>query len=82
VRGIVAWSRILADREVICAINTDPAQPRQAWVTIDSSLHAPGDALGALPGGSPGVVATLTVESRNGAAVFVVLPPGSFAVYA
>ena len=82
VRGIVAWSRILADREVICAINTDPAQPRRAWVTIDSGLHAPGDALDALPGGSPGVVASITVESRNGAAVFVVLPPGSFAAYA
>ena len=82
VRGIVAWSRILADREVICAINTDPAQPRQAWVTIDSGLHAPGDTVGALHGGNPGAVASLTAESRNGTAVFVVLPPGAFAAYA
>ena len=82
VRGIVAWSRILADREVICAINTDPARPQQAWVTIDAGLHGPGDVLGALPGSSAGVVASLTVQARNGAAVLVVLSTGAFAAYA
>ncbi len=82
VRGIVAWSRILADREVLCAINTDPTQAQQAWVTIDAALHAPGDVLAVLPGGSAGAVPSLTVEARNGAAVFVVLPPGAFASFA
>ena len=82
VRGIVAWSRILADREVLCAINTDPAQLQQAWVTVDATLHQPGDVLGALSGGAAGAVASLTVEARNGAAAFVVLPPGAFVAYA
>jgi len=82
VRGIVAWSRILADREVLCAINTDPAQLQQAWVTVDATLHQPGDVLGALSGGAAGAVASLTVEARNGAAAFVVLPPGAFVAFA
>lgn len=54
VRGIVGWSRILADREGQCVINTDPARPSEAWVTIDSALHGPGGLLTLLPGGSPG----------------------------
>ena len=43
--SVVAWSRILAEREVICAMNTDPHQDRTAWVTVDASLHHTGDAL-------------------------------------
>ena len=53
VRSVVAWSRILADREVLCAVNTDPAQPRQAWVTVDAGLHRPGDAAHAAARGPP-----------------------------
>ena len=34
IRSIVAWSRILADREVLCAINNDPDTTRSAWVTV------------------------------------------------
>jgi hypothetical protein len=30
---------ILADREIVCAINTDTAASRSAWVTIDADLH-------------------------------------------
>jgi glycosidase len=79
--GVVAWSRILADREVVCAINTDPGQPREAWVTVDSGLHAAGDVLQSLLA-LPAAGTPLTVESRNGAAVLVMLPPGGFAAYA
>ena len=82
VRSVVAWSRILADREVLCAVNTDPAQPRQAWVTVDAGLHRPGDVLTLLHAGRHGAVTHLPVEARNGAAVVVALPPGGFAAYA
>ena len=40
--SIVAWSRIMSNREVVCAINTDLAATRTAWVTIDARLHAIG----------------------------------------
>ncbi len=82
VRGVVAWSRILADREVLCAVNTDAAQSRQAWVTVDSGLHPAGAVLRLVQAGRPGPAALLPVEARNGAAVVVTLPPGGFAAYA
>jgi len=81
-RALVGWSRILADRELLCSINTDPVLPRQAWVTVDSGLHSPGDQLHLLHTALPGPAASTIVEARNGAAVFLTLPPGGFAVYA
>lgn len=81
VRAVVAWSRILADREVLCAINTDPGQPRQAWVTIDSELHRAGDQLRLLFSSHPGAAGQVVVEARNGAAVLLALPPGGVIAY-
>ncbi len=80
--GLVAWSRILADREVVCAVNTDPARSRQAWITVDAGLHAAGEVLGLLHAGRPGPASSLPVEARNGAAVVVTLPAGGCAAYA
>jgi hypothetical protein len=48
---------------------------------VDSGLHAAGDVLQSLLA-LPAAGTTLTVESRNGAAVLVMLPPGGFAAYA
>ncbi|RPI24568.1 MAG: alpha-amlyase [Acidobacteria bacterium] len=42
---LVAWSRILVDREVLVALNTNGTQPRGGDVTIDSSFHSAGDEL-------------------------------------
>jgi glycosidase len=81
VRSIVAWSRILADRELLCAINTDPATPQTAWVTIDAGLHREGDQLTCLHHTQPGPHAPLPVTSHNGKAVLLTLPPGGFAVH-
>jgi len=80
-RGIVAWSRVLADRELLCAINTDPTEPRSAWVTVDAGLHRPGDELTCLQHSAPGPRDPLPVEPRNGCAVRLTLPPGGFAVH-
>lgn len=79
VRSVVAWSRILDRREVLCAINTDPVLERTAWVTVDAALHEPGDALALLHGSGP---ASVAVEARNGRAVRITLPPAGVAVYA
>lgn len=79
--SIVAWSRILAEREVLCAMNTDPHQARTAWVTIDATLHQAGDTLPCLYRSDPGPHPPLTVAARNGAAVQLTIPPGGFAIY-
>ena len=76
--SVVAWSRILFDRELLCAINTDPQQSQTAWVTIDSSLHSPGDQLTCLyPQPQPDV----QVQPRNGLAVQLTVPAGGFVIY-
>ena len=80
--GVVAWSRILVDREVLCAINTDPAQASRAWVTVDSGLHAAGGTMRLLHSSHPGAAGRVAVESRNGAAVLLTLPPGGVVAYA
>lgn len=38
---VCAWSRVLADHEVLMALNTNGVEPRGADVTIDSMLHRP-----------------------------------------
>ncbi len=39
---LFAWSRILADHEVLMALNTNGVEPRGAEVTIEAGLHRPG----------------------------------------
>jgi glycosidase len=80
--SVVAWSRILAERELLCAMNTDPRQTRTAWVTVDATLHDPGSTLGCLYHSQPDAPPALTVEARNGAAVQLTIPPGGFVIYA
>jgi hypothetical protein len=78
VRSVVAWSRVLDRREVLCAINTDPVLERTAWVTVDAGLHAVGDTLESLHDDT----SASAVEARNGRAVRITLPPAGVAVYA
>lgn len=42
---IVAWSRILFDREVVVAFNTNGTAGRGAFVTVDRALHPSGSTL-------------------------------------
>ncbi|NLT56479.1 MAG: alpha-amylase [Actinomycetales bacterium] len=81
VLSVVAWSRILADRELICAVNTDPAGSRAAWVTVDAGLHRLGDTLECLYRSDGGTSPSPPVVEGNGKAVRVELPPGGVAVY-
>jgi hypothetical protein len=39
IRAVLPWSRILSDKELLLAINTDYNQSQTAWVTIDNELH-------------------------------------------
>ena len=79
--SIVAWSRILSDKEILCAINTDPDHETIAYVTIDNDLHPINSQLKCLyaSGNAPQV---LNVEVRNGKAVRLTIPPAGFVIYA
>ena len=78
--SIIAWSRIFNEREVLCAINTDPDAETVAYVTIDNDLHAIDSKLHLLysTGASP---LELNVETRNGKAVRLTVPPSGFVIY-
>ncbi len=85
VLGVVGWSRLLADREVLCVLNTDTAQAHAAWVTIDAVLHHAGDRLRLLHAVAPDPAAAfpvaVPVQARNGMAALIELPAGGFAAY-
>jgi hypothetical protein len=82
IRSVVPWSRIFDDREILLAMNTDYASPRSAWVTIDDGLHQTGQTLTCLYSTDSGQIGQeVTVESRNGKAVVLTLPPGGLVIY-
>lgn len=81
IRSVVPWSRILDNLEVVLAINTDLSNPSSAWVTIDASLHKPGDWLKCIYSTLPSQIGeTVQVEPRNGNAVMLTVPPAGFVV--
>lgn len=82
-RSVVPWSRIFADHEVLAAINTDPDEPRTAWVTVDDGLHPEGATLTcgySTDRAQEGQA--LEVERRNGKAVRLTVPPAGFVIFA
>ena len=81
ITSIVAWSRILADREVICAINTDTAAERTAWVTVDADLHAVDDDYIYAYSTDPAAIrTTIPVKARGGRAINITLPAAGVAI--
>jgi glycosidase len=81
-RSVVPWSRVLDDREVLLAINTDPDQPRTAWVTIDNDLHAAGEKLRCTYSTDGQQVGQgVEVAPRNGKAVELTVPAAGLVVY-
>lgn len=82
IRSLVPWSRIFVDQELLCVINTDPDNSRTAWVTIDDSLHQPGDKLTCKYSSDTAQIGTSgTVSALNGKAIQLTLPKGGFAVF-
>jgi len=80
-RSVVPWSRLFNDREILCAINTDPDLARTAWVTVDAELHRVGERLTCVYSTDPGQRgAVVTVEARNGRAVLLTVPPAGVVV--
>lgn len=84
VRSVIAWSRLFADEEVLCAISSDPAQTLSAWVTVDVEAHPAGTELVLLysSAGGGGVPQKIAVEARSGrSTVKLTVPPGGVVVY-
>ncbi|KEF55299.1 uncharacterized protein A1O9_08953 [Exophiala aquamarina CBS 119918] len=93
IRSVLAWSRLFADEEVVCAVSTDPANTLSVWVTVDAEVHpaVARDELRLLHSSSSssssssgtGVVPdTIKVEARSGrSTVKLTVPPGGVVVY-
>lgn len=80
--SVVAWSRIFADTEFLCAVNTDPNQALSAWVTIDMGLHREGGTLQRMYSTDDAEAPlTVSIEARNGLAVKVKVPAHGFVIY-
>lgn len=84
-RAVIAWSRLFADEEVLCAVSTEPRAQLAVWATIDSALHPPGSELRLLLAtNDSGVIVptSLTVEGRDGRSIVqVTVAPGGVVVY-
>jgi glycosidase len=81
-RGVVPWSRIFADHEVLVAVNTDPDRVRTVWVTVDNDLHAEGDLLTCRYSSEPAFAGgRVSVSARNGKAVQLTVPPAGVVIY-
>jgi len=81
-RWVVAWSRIFADRECLCAISTDPNQRLSVWVTVDHQIHQDGLPMKCLYSSDPMQKGTeVAIEAVNGSAVRITVPAAGYVVY-
>ncbi|MDF7801338.1 alpha-amylase family glycosyl hydrolase [Pontiellaceae bacterium B1224] len=81
-RWVVAWSRIFADKEYICAMNTDATQSLSVWITVDKHLNPAGSTLSCLFSSDENQQgSTVPVVATNGSAVQVSIPPVGFAIF-
>lgn len=82
--SLVAWSRIIFDREVLLAINIDTAAPVTAVVTVDSTLHSPGDTLCCIYSVEPaeiGQEVAIVTLADSRATVRLTIPRAGFVAY-
>ena len=79
---VVAWSRVFADIELVCAINTSLQNNLEVWVSVDELLHPPGATLRCLFSTDESQEDEVSeVESRNGASLKIRVPAGGFVLY-
>lgn len=80
--SVVAWSRLMDNVEILCAMNTDANQASTAWVTLDDSLHSQGQTLAcAYSTDSKQIGHQAPVELKNGKAARITIPAAGFVVY-
>ncbi|EXJ82609.1 hypothetical protein A1O3_06422 [Capronia epimyces CBS 606.96] len=83
IRSVIAWSRLFAGEEVLCAIATDPNSQVSAWVTVDSDVHPPGSTIVLLYSSiADKVPKSVKVQDTNGRSIVqVTVPPGGVVLY-
>ena len=81
--SVVPWTRSFDDQHLLLAINTDPDQPRTAWVSLDPDEDPAGTRLTCLYSSSPGQVGQeLTVRAiGDRAQVSLSVPAAGFVIY-
>jgi glycosidase len=67
--GVLAWSRILNDQEVLVVANTGTTQAQSVDVILEITLSAPGNTLRVLYSNNPAPTAPAPVRTLNGVTV-------------
>lgn len=80
---VIAWSRIFAGSECLCAINTDTERELTLWIVVDSAIHsAAGSAMSCIfSTDSLQVGTSVPVLPLQGSAVRITVPAAGFVVY-
>ncbi|MBO9562596.1 MAG: hypothetical protein J7621_07475 [Niastella sp.] len=79
--GILAFSRILNEQEILVVANTNPVQTTTIFIQVDFNLHVEGSNWEVIfPAGQDGVAKTTTVTTGNSRSVQVRLLPGELLV--
>lgn len=83
IQSVVPWSRLFDNTEVLCAINTDAHQSRDAWTVVDHGLHLAGQRFRCAYSTDDAQIGNeITVENRGPIrAVRLQLPPAGFVIY-
>ncbi|MCF0063768.1 hypothetical protein MUK70_00310 [Dyadobacter chenwenxiniae] len=78
--NVIAWSRILDGKEVLCAVNIGEQHHAVLYVTIDNALHEINSRMRCLYASeiSP---AELNIEVRNGKSIRLTIPPHALVIY-
>lgn len=78
--NVIAWSRIQGAEEILCAVNCHDQNAAVVYVTVDNSLHAVDSSMRCLYASelSP---AELNIETRNGKAIRLTIPPHALVIY-
>ena len=81
-RWVVAWSRLFAEREYLCAVNTDTAHALTVWITVDHDVHPPGGRMRCLfSTDATQRMQEVEIVAKNGSAIHITVPPAGFVVY-
>lgn len=81
-RWVVAWSRIIAETECLCAINTSLEKELTVWAVVDHQLNPPGKRMKCVFSSSPDQESAETeVMPVSGSSVLITVPPGGFVIY-
>lgn len=75
--GVLAFSRILNDQEVLTVANFSTTTPQELWVIVEATLSAPGDAFAILYSNQPAPAAPSQVVQRAAGTVTVDEADGS-----